>query len=168
MRRFGLSEANGLILAAYLVPSWATAAGRIIIHPVQGLFDRANLSVALYASDHLMLTPSGLLRFAWMLALAKIVAVAFFAAFAAFALRGQAARASARELLGFALALSGLIAFAALFLAAGTGEAGLIRLHAAEAILIIGALVVMLVEGGLPPRKLGTPGGASDLAGRAA
>lgn len=152
--RLGLTEANGLLLAAYLVPAWALAVAKIAIHPVHGLFDRANLATTLYVIDRFQLVPSDVMRFAWLLALAKLLTIAFFIAFLVYSFRGRAARDTARELLGFALGLGGLIGFASLMLAARTGEASLIRLHASEALLIIGAIVVMLVEGGLRPRRL--------------
>lgn len=151
--RFGLAEANGVLLAAYLVPAWAVAAAMIVIHPVQGLFYRANLATAIYVIDNLRLVPADVIRFAWLLAIAKLLTAAFFGAFLVFAIRGRYARETARELLGFALGLAGVIGFASLTMATALGEAQLVRLHAVEALMIVGAIVVMLVEGGLPAKR---------------
>jgi len=151
-RRFGLSEVNGALLALYFIPLWGLSVVSIVLHPVQGLFTRAHLASALYVSDTFHLVPADMLRFAWLVALAKLLVIGFFIAFLVFALRGPARRGAARELLGFALSFAGALAFLAMMMAAQVGEPSLIRLHAIEATMIVGALVVFLVEGGLPVR----------------
>ncbi len=50
-----ISSFNGALLAAYFIPAWTIVAFRIMISPIQGLYERPNVSVALFISDHLQL-----------------------------------------------------------------------------------------------------------------
>ena len=79
-----ISSFNGALLASYFIPTWTIVAFRIIISPIQGLYDRPNISVALFISDYLHLAALTTVRFAWLLALAKLTVVAFFAIFLLF------------------------------------------------------------------------------------
>ena len=76
-----ISSFNGVLLAAYFIPTWAIVAFRIMISPIQGLYERPNVSVALFISDHLQLAALTTVRFAWLLALGKLLVVGFFAIF---------------------------------------------------------------------------------------
>ena len=76
-----ISSFNGVLLAAYFIPTWAIVAFRIMISPIQGLYERPNVSVALFISDHLQLAALTTVRFAWLLALGKLTVVGFFAIF---------------------------------------------------------------------------------------
>ena len=75
-----ISTFNGALLAAYFVPTWAIVACRIAASPVQGFYERPNISVALYLGDTLHVA-ADLTRFAWLLALGRLTVVAFFAVF---------------------------------------------------------------------------------------
>ena len=61
-----ISSFNGALLAAYFIPTWTIVAFRIIISPIHGLYERPNISVALFVSDHLQLAAmtAGSLRLA--------------------------------------------------------------------------------------------------------
>ena len=48
-----ISSFNGALLAAYFIPAWTIIAFEIMISPVHGLYERPNISVALFVSDHL-------------------------------------------------------------------------------------------------------------------
>jgi hypothetical protein len=76
-----ISSFNGVLLAAYFIPTWAIVAFRIMISPIQGLYERPNVSVALFISDHLQLAALTTVRFAWLLALGKLTVLGFFAIF---------------------------------------------------------------------------------------
>ena len=52
-----------------------------MISPIHGLYERPNISVALFVSDHLQLAGMATVRFAWLLALGRLTVVAFFAIF---------------------------------------------------------------------------------------
>src|SRR6478752_9508749 len=76
-----ISSFNGALVAAYFIPTWTIVAFKIMISPIQGLYERPNVSVALFISDHLQLAAMTTVRFAWLLALAKLTVVGFFAVF---------------------------------------------------------------------------------------
>src|SRR5258705_6733747 len=58
-----ISSFNGVLLAAYFIPTWAFVAFRIMISPIQGLYELPNVSVALFISDHLQLAALTTVRF---------------------------------------------------------------------------------------------------------
>ena len=62
---------NGALLAAYFIPAWAITAFQIVVSPIQGLYERPNISLALFVSDHLQLSGLATVRVAWLLALAE-------------------------------------------------------------------------------------------------
>src|SRR6201747_2215098 len=76
-----ISSFNGALLAAYFIPTWTIVAFKIMISPIHGLYERPNIAVALFISDHLQLAAMTTVRFAWLLALGKLTVVAFFAIF---------------------------------------------------------------------------------------
>ena len=84
-----ISSFNGALLAAYFIPTWTIVAFKIMISPIHGLYERPNISVALFISDHLQLAAMTTVRVAWLLALGKLTVVAFFAIFIVFIAHGQ-------------------------------------------------------------------------------
>src|SRR5258708_36439060 len=88
-----ISSFNGVLLAAYFIPTWAFVAFRIMISPIQGLYELPNVSVALFISDHLQPAALTTVRFAWLLALAKLMVVGFFAIFVVLITRPSIRRA---------------------------------------------------------------------------
>ena len=57
-----LSTFSGFLLAGYFIPVWTIAAWRIVLSPVQGLFERPNVAVALFVSDYLQFPAASLRR----------------------------------------------------------------------------------------------------------
>ncbi len=105
-----ISSFNGALLAAYFIPSWTIVAFRIMISPIQGLYERPNVSVALFISDHLQLAAMTTIRFAWLLALGKLTVVAFFAIFVVLLTRASVRKAGGcDEALAMALAIGSVI-----------------------------------------------------------
>ncbi|MDB5547560.1 MAG: hypothetical protein JWP21_1007 [Tardiphaga sp.] len=142
-----ISTFNGALLAAYFIPAWTIVAFKIIISPVHGLYDRPNISVALFMSDYLQFAALSTVRFAWLLALGKITVVAFFAVFLVFTTRATIRRSGGcDEALAMALGIGGFISFASMVMASRVGELAAMRLHAAELLLMLGAIIVMAVE----------------------
>jgi len=142
-----ISSFNGALLAAYFIPTWTIVAFRIIISPIHGLYERPNISVALFISDHLQLTAMTTIRFAWLLALGKLTVVAFFAIFLVFIARASIRKAGGcDEALAMALAIGSVISFASMVMASQVGEIQALRLHATELLLLLGTAVVLLVE----------------------
>ena len=76
-----ISTFNGALLAAYFIPAWTIAAFKIIISPIHGLYERPNISLALFVSDHLQLSGMATVRVALLLALGRMTVVAFLAVF---------------------------------------------------------------------------------------
>ncbi len=50
-----ISSFNGALLASYFIPTWTIVAFKIIISPIHGFYERPNIAVALFVSDHLQL-----------------------------------------------------------------------------------------------------------------
>lgn len=142
-----LSNLSGLLLAGYFVPVWSLAAWRIVLSPVHGLFERPNVAVAMFISDHLQVPALMTVRFAWLLALGKLTVVAFFLLFAALMLR-RAVRLGrgGDEALGIAIGLGCAISFASMIFAVQVGEAAALQLHATELLLLLSTAILMLVD----------------------
>ena len=142
-----ISSFNGALLAAYFIPTWTIVAFRIMISPIQGLYERPNVSVALFISDHLQLAAMTTVRFAWLLALGKLTVVGFFAIFVVLITRASIRKAGGcDEALGMALAIGSVISFASMAMASQVGETAALRLHATELLLLLGAAIVLVVE----------------------
>jgi hypothetical protein len=118
-----------------------------MVSPIQGLYERPNISVALFISDHLQLTAMTTVRFAWLLALGKLTVVAFFAIFLVLITRASTRRTgSCNEALGMALVIGGVISFASMVMASQVGETQAVQLHATELLMLLGTAIVLLVE----------------------
>jgi hypothetical protein len=147
MANWRISSFNGALLAAYFIPTWTMIAFKIMISPVHGLYERPSVSVALFISDHLQLAGMTTVRFAWLLALGRITVVAFFAIFLVFITRPKIRNSGGcTEALGMALAIGSVISFASMVMASQVGETAALRLHAAELLMMLGTVIVMLVE----------------------
>src|SRR3979409_870250 len=134
-------------LAAYYIPPWTLVAFKIMISPIHGLYERPNIAVALFISDHLQLAAMTTVRFAWLLALGKLTVVAFFAIFLVFITRASIRKTGGcDEALAIALAIGSLISFASMVMASQVGETGALRLHATELLILLGTAIVLLVE----------------------
>lgn len=142
-----LSTFNGALLAAYFIPAWTIAALKIWISPVRGLFDPSNAAAGMFFSDHFSLTVMQTVRFAWLLALCKLVVAAFFLMFLVLIVRESIRRkASSDEALAYALLLGSIISMASLLSASALGEVAALRLHASETLALIGAGIILLVD----------------------
>ena len=125
-----ISSFNGVLLAAYFIPTWAIVAYRILISPIQGLYEQPNVSVALFISDHLQLAALTTVRFAWLLALGKFMVVGFFAIFVVLISRASIRKAGGcNEALAMALAIGSVISFASMLMAAQVGESQAVKLR---------------------------------------
>jgi hypothetical protein len=156
-----ISSFNGALLAAYFIPTWAIVAFRIMISPVHGLYERPNIAVGLFISDHLQLAATSTIRAAWLLALGKLTVVAFFATFVFLLTRASIRKAGGcDEALAMALAIGSVISFASLVMASAVGETAALRLHATELLMLLGTAIVLLVERPIaPPTEFSTTAG---------
>jgi hypothetical protein len=156
-----ISSFNGALLAAYFIPTWTIIAFRIMVSPIHGLYDRPNISMALFVGDHLHLGAMTTIRFAWLLALGRLTVVAFFAIFLVFIARAAIRKTGGcDEALGMALAIGSVISFASMVMASQVGEPEALRLHATELLMLLGTAIVLLVERPAQPRASVT---SSDL-----
>lgn len=150
-----ISTFNGALLAAYFIPTWTIVAFKIMVSPIHGLYDRPNVSLALFMSDFLQFAAPSTIRFAWLLALGKLTVVAFFAVFLVFTTRPPIRKAGGcDEALAMALTIGSVISFASMIMASKVGEAAAMRLHATELLLMLGAAVLLAVE---PPLLRAVP-----------
>jgi len=146
-RSWRISSFSGALLAAYFIPTWTIIALRIMTSPIHGLYERPNIAVALFISDHLNLAAMGTVRAAWLLALGRLTVVAFFALFLVFLCRPQVrASGGSDEALSIALGIASIMSFVSLLMAYHTGETVALRLHATELLLLLGTAIVFLVE----------------------
>jgi hypothetical protein len=152
-RNWRISSISGALLAIYFIPVWTMIAFRIMISPIHALYERPNISFALFASDHLQLAGMATVRFAWLLALGRIIVVAFFALFLLFITRASIRRSGGcNEALGMALEIGIVISFAGVLMASLAGETAALRMHAAELLMMLGTAIVMLVEPPVQPQ----------------
>ena len=155
-----ITPLNGVLLAAYFIPTWAEIAWRIVVSPVRGLYERPSVSVALFLSDHLQLASMTTVRFAWLLALGRLTVVAFLALFLVLGLRAAIRKTgSGDEALGVAVVLGSIISFVSMIMASQVGEAQALQLHASELLVMLGTGVVMMFDA---PAMERTPASAAD------
>jgi hypothetical protein len=157
-----ISTFSGALLAAYFIPAWTIMAFKIVISPIHGLYERPNISLALFVSDQLQLSGLATVRVAWLLALGRMTVVAFLAVFLVFITRASTRRSGGcNEALGMALLIGSVMSFAGVLMAAQAGETSALRLHAAELLMMLGTVIVMLIERPAPPQAAAAPAGLS-------
>jgi hypothetical protein len=146
-----ISSFNGALLAAYFIPTWTIVAFKIIISPIHGFYERPNIAVALFVSDHLQLAGMATVRLAWLLALGKLTVVAFFAIFLVLLTRPAIRKSGgSNEALAMALAIGSVISFASMMMASQVGETAALKLHATELLMLLGTAIVMVFEAPRP------------------
>lgn len=145
IRRLG--TVNGVLLALYFVPVWTLAVSRIMVFPMRGIYERANIGPALFLNDYFQLLALGTVRFAWLLAIGKLIVVAFFCVFFLLNLRAAIrGEGDGDEALTIAIIAGGAISFASMIMAAYVGETAAVQLHATEALLLLGGLAILAVD----------------------
>jgi hypothetical protein len=148
-----ISSFNGALLAAYFIPTWTIVAFKIMISPIHGLYERPNIAIAMFISDHLQLAAMTTVRFAWLLALSKLTVAAFFAIFVVLLTRASIRKTGGcDEALAMALAIGSVISFVSMVLASQVGETQALRLHATELLMLLGTAIVLLVEPAAQPQ----------------
>jgi hypothetical protein len=146
-----ISSFNGALLASYFIPTWTIVAFKIIISPIHGFYERPNIAVALFVSDHLQLAGMATVRLAWLLALGKLTVVAFFAILLILLTRPSIRKSGGcNEALAMALAIGSVISFASMMMASQVGETAALKLHATELLMLLGTAIVMVFEAPRP------------------
>ncbi|MDB5618616.1 hypothetical protein [Tardiphaga sp.] len=147
IQNWRISSFNGALLACYFIPTWTIAAFRIMISPLQGVYERPNVALVLFMSDHLHLTTMSTVRYAWLMALGKLTVVAFFGVFLVFTTRASIRQTGGcDEALAMALGLGSFISFASMIMASKVGQTVAMQLHATELLLLLGTAVLMAFE----------------------
>jgi hypothetical protein len=153
LNNWRISSFNGALLAAYFIPTWTIIAFNIMVSPIHSFYDRPNIAVALFVSDHLHLATTGTLRAAWLLALGRLTAVGFFALFLVLLARPKIRKSGGcDEALSIALLIASVISFTAMVMASMAGEVAALRLHATELLILLGNTIVLAIEGPVQPQ----------------
>jgi hypothetical protein len=148
-----ISSFTGALLAAYFIPTWAILAYKIILSPIHSFYERPNVSAAFFASDYLQFAAVGMVRTAWLLALARLIVVAFFALFIMLLTRSASRKSGgADEALWVALGIGSVFCFAMMIMASIVHEQEAVRLHASELLMLLGATIVWAIEGPAKPQ----------------
>jgi len=148
-----ISSFNGVLLAAYFIPTWTLIAFRMMVSPIHSFYEHPNIAIAFFAGDYLHLAAAGMVRAAWLLALGRLTVVAFFAIFLVLLARPSIRKSGgADEALGIGLAIGSVISFASMMMASQVGEAAARQLHATELLMLLGTAIVLLVERPVGPR----------------
>ena len=148
-----ISSFNGALLAAYFIPTWTIIAYRMVLSPIHSFYERPNVSLAFFASDYLQLAATGMVRTAWLLALGRLIVVAFFAVFVLLLMRSAIRKTGGcDEALSVALGIGSLICFAMMLMASLVHEGEAMRLHATELLMLLGTTIVLVVEGPAKPQ----------------
>jgi hypothetical protein len=146
-----ISTFTGALIACYFIPTWTIFAFRIMVSPIQGFYERPNISLALFLSDYMQFSSMGTVRYAWLLAIGKLTVVAFFTVFLVFITRPKIRKTGGcDEALMMALGIGGVISFASMMMASKVGEIAAMRLHITELLLLLGTAVLMAIE---PPLR---------------
>ena len=142
-----LGSAKVALISLYFVPIWGGDALRALTSPFHGFEDRVHATAAIYFRQLFDFGLDGLVRTSNVLACIKfVVAIAFVAYLIDFARAVVMRRQPNRETLDVVLVLAGSAIMIWAWPALGSGEAGLIRLHATQFLLLTGAMIVVMVE----------------------
>lgn len=151
-----IATINGLLLAAYFVPTWIISSLRVVIYPLHGIYERSHVGPVRFINETFQLSMLGTMRFAWLFVLAKLVVAGAFVLFSVLTFRAREPNHSAGdEALALAVTIGCLISMGGAVAASLIGETDALRLHATEALMMLGALGVLVVDShsyGVPRR----------------
>ena len=138
---------NAALVSLYFAPVWGGDALRVLTSPYNGFEDRVQATAAIYFRQLFDFGLDGLVGTSHVLAGIKFVVAMAFAAYAIdFARALVMRREPNRETVDVALLLAATAIMIWAWPALGTGEAGLIRLHATQFLLLTGAMIVIMIE----------------------
>jgi hypothetical protein len=143
-----IATINGLLLAGYFIPTWAIAAGRVAIYPLHGMYERSHVGPLRYVNETFQLSMLGTMRFAWLLVLAKLLVAGFFMLFCVLTFRGkdEPNHSAGDEALALAVTTGCVISLGGMVAASLVGEADALRMHATEALMLLGGLALLVVD----------------------
>lgn len=147
MAGWRVATINGLLLAAYFVPTWIIGALRVAIYPLHGMYERSHIGPLRYVNEAFQLSMLGTMRFAWLLVLAKLLVAGFFFLFVVLTFRAREPNHSAGdEALALAVTVGSVISLGAMVAASMVGEGDALRLHATEALMLLSSLVLIVID----------------------
>ena len=118
-----IATINGVLLAAYFVPTWVVAAFRVVVYPLYGMYDRSHVGPLRFVNETFQLSMLGTMRFAWLLVLAKLLVAGCFALFAVLTFRVKEPDHSAGdEALALAVTVGCVISLGSMAAASLVGE----------------------------------------------
>jgi hypothetical protein len=167
--RLRLGEINLALVSLYFVPAWGGQALRALRSPYNGFEDRAHAAVVAFIRDAFDFGLTGLMRTSNLLSGIKLVIAAAFLACLIELARALVTRREPDARTIDAVLLAG-VAFTALLMLPMLigGDLGLIRLEAAQFLLLVGAAIVTLIERHFdavrPQSAAAASGQAGDLA----
>ena len=143
-----ISTINGLMLAGYFMPTWIIAAVGVAIYPLHGMYERTHVGPLRYVNETFHLSMIGTMRFAWLLVLAKLLVAGFFLLFCVLTFRGKEEpnHSAGDEALALAVTMGCVISLGGMVAASLVGEAAALRLHATDALMLLGGLALLVVD----------------------
>jgi hypothetical protein len=143
-----IATINGLLLASYFIPMWVIAAVRVAVYPLHGMYERTHVGPLRYVNETFQLSMLGTMRFAWLLVLAKLLVAGFFLLFCVLTFRGREEpnHSAGDEALALAVTMGCVISLGGMVAASLVGEANALRLHATEALMLLGGLALLVVD----------------------
>jgi hypothetical protein len=155
MRRFPrLGPVNAALVSLYFALIWGSEGLQALISPYSGFEDPLHATAAAYFRGLFNFGLDGLIRTANVLAGVKFVmAIAFVAYLIDFGRALVMRREPNRETLDVVLLLASCTLMLWAWPALGSGDGGLIRVHATQFLLLTGAMIVIMVERHLDERE---------------
>jgi hypothetical protein len=142
-----LGSVNAAMIALYFAPVWGGDGLRALISPFHGFEDRTHAVAASYFRELFDLGLSGLMNTSNGLAALKfVIAIGFLAYLIDFARALAVGRETNRETLDFVLLIASVAFMLWAWPALGSGDPALIRLHATQFLLLMGAMIVIVIE----------------------
>jgi hypothetical protein len=146
-RSLTLGTVNLALLSLYFFPVWGRGAYRALVSPYNGLEDRVHATAAIYFRQLFDLGSGGLVLTSHMLAGVKLVIAAAFVAYLIEFTRALAVRREPdRETVDVVLILAAVGILLHAVPAMVLGDAAMVRLFAAQLMLVAGAITVIVVE----------------------
>ena len=156
-----LGAVNAALISLYFAPVWGTDALRALTSPYYGLEDRAHAAAVSYYRALFDFSLDGLARTSYVLSGIKfVIAIGFLAYLIDFARALAVGREPNRETLDAVLALAGASIMLWAWPALGSGDGGVVRLHATQFLLLTGAMFVIYVERQIFAERMPAPAAA--------
>jgi hypothetical protein len=147
-----LGTVNLALLSLYFFPVWGRGAFRALTSPYNGLEDRVHATAAIYFRQLFDLGSGGLVMMSHVLAGVKLVIAAAFVAYLIEFARALAVRREPdRETVDVVLILATIGILLHAVPAFASGDAAMVRLYAAQLLLIAGAITVIVIERHVTP-----------------